>query len=75
MADELPEIWAMASSYGSLNLFPWKHVRDLQCRKRLGVAFFTPVSYDSSNAGISALIKVEMKHDFHPCSSGTVVRI
>lgn len=34
----------MASSYGSLNLFPWQHVRDLQCRKRLIVVFFLLLS-------------------------------
>jgi len=74
MADDLNKIRAVAS-YGSLDLFPWQHVRDLQCRKRLRVVFFYPCQlYESGNAGICALIKLEMKQDFHSRSSGTVVR-
>jgi hypothetical protein len=40
-------------------------VRDLQCRKRLGVVFL-PISYASGNACISALIKLERNMIFIP---------
>lgn len=58
------------ASYGSLSLYPWQCVRDLEAQSSL----FTPVSYDSGSAGISALIKLEMKPGFHLSSSGTIFR-
>lgn len=42
MADELAEIWAMAS-YENLNLFLWQHVRDLSV-DRGSEQFFLPSS-------------------------------